>query len=245
MLNPGRVLTRAQILDHVWDYDFGGSSTVVSTYVAYVRRKLASYGPDVIHTQRAVGYSLRLPDLEGPGGPPMTLSSLKPGPADPGRGCAGPSCGPGSWPACWPSCCRAGRLRRRRGDRPAPVPAQPDRHAAPERAQAVPAVHRERDRGRRPSGCPGNRSPPRRPDRCGCEGAAAGGQPGSGQGQEGARRRRGAGRAEHHARRAALHRGAGPGSVLYRVHHPRRAGQGQLVRGNPDLRRACPATCAA
>ena len=69
MLNPGRVLTRAQILDHVWDYDFGGASTVVSTYVAYLRRKLARYGPDVIHTQRAVGYSLRLPDLEGQAGP--------------------------------------------------------------------------------------------------------------------------------------------------------------------------------
>jgi two-component system OmpR family response regulator len=69
MLNPGRVLTRAQILDHVWDYDFGGSSTVVSTYVAYVRRKLARHGPDVIHTQRAVGYSLRLPDLEGQADP--------------------------------------------------------------------------------------------------------------------------------------------------------------------------------
>jgi two-component system, OmpR family, response regulator len=61
MLNPGRVLTRAQLLDHVWDYDFRGSTTVVSTYVAYLRRKLARYGPDVIHTQRAVGYSLRLP----------------------------------------------------------------------------------------------------------------------------------------------------------------------------------------
>ena len=61
MLNPGRVLTRAQLLDHVWNYDFGGSSTVVSTYVAYLRRKLARYGPDVIHTQRAVGYCLRLP----------------------------------------------------------------------------------------------------------------------------------------------------------------------------------------
>jgi two-component system, OmpR family, response regulator len=61
MLNPGRVLTRAQLLDHVWDYDFGGSSAVVSTYVAYLRRKLARRGPDVIHTQRAVGYSLRLP----------------------------------------------------------------------------------------------------------------------------------------------------------------------------------------
>jgi two-component system, OmpR family, response regulator len=61
MLNPGRVLTRTQLLSHVWDYDFGGSSTVVSTYVTYLRRKLASDGPELIHTQRAVGYSLRLP----------------------------------------------------------------------------------------------------------------------------------------------------------------------------------------
>jgi len=68
MLNPGRVLTRAQLLDHVWDYDFGGSSTVVSTYVAYLRRKLARHGSDVIHTQRGVGYSLRLPRPGDPAG---------------------------------------------------------------------------------------------------------------------------------------------------------------------------------
>src|SRR5215471_13889041 len=61
MLNPGRVLTRSQLLAHVWDYDFGGSSTVVATYVAYLRRKLAAHGPDIIHTQRGIGYSLRLP----------------------------------------------------------------------------------------------------------------------------------------------------------------------------------------
>jgi two-component system, OmpR family, response regulator len=61
MLNPGRVLTRAQLLSNVWDYDFGGSSTVVSTYVTYLRRKLAGDGPNLIHTQRAVGFSLRLP----------------------------------------------------------------------------------------------------------------------------------------------------------------------------------------
>jgi two-component system, OmpR family, response regulator len=61
LLNPGRVLTRAQLLDHVWDYDFGGSSTVVSTYVAYLRRKLAAHGPQLIHTQRGIGYILRLP----------------------------------------------------------------------------------------------------------------------------------------------------------------------------------------
>src|SRR6478672_3326140 len=66
MLNPGRVLTRAQLLDHVWDYDFGGSSTVVSTYVTYLRRKLAGSGPDLIWTQRAVGYSLRLPRPSDP-----------------------------------------------------------------------------------------------------------------------------------------------------------------------------------
>jgi two-component system OmpR family response regulator len=68
MLNPGRVLTRAQILDHVWHYDFGGSGTVVATYIGYLRRKLAACGADgggsaaeLIHTQRAVGYRLRLP----------------------------------------------------------------------------------------------------------------------------------------------------------------------------------------
>ena len=66
MLHPGRVLTRAELLDHVWDYDFGGSSTVVATYVAYLRRKLAAHGPDVIHTQRGVGYTLRLPREDGP-----------------------------------------------------------------------------------------------------------------------------------------------------------------------------------
>ena len=61
MLNPGRVLTRSQLLDHVWNYDFGGSTTVVATYIAYLRRKLGAHGPEVIHTQRAIGYSLRPP----------------------------------------------------------------------------------------------------------------------------------------------------------------------------------------
>src|SRR5712692_3353525 len=82
MLNPGRVLTRAQLLDHVWDYDFGGSSTVVSTYIAYLRRKLARYGPDVIHTQRAIGYSLRVPrpgDPAGADGPAAPGNSASPG----------------------------------------------------------------------------------------------------------------------------------------------------------------------
>jgi two-component system, OmpR family, response regulator len=82
MLNPGRVLTRAQLLDHVWDYDFGGSSTVVATYIAYLRRKLAQFGPDVIHTQRAVGYRLR---LSRPGGPASHGGAVDPGDA-PGLG---------------------------------------------------------------------------------------------------------------------------------------------------------------
>ncbi len=64
MLNPNRVLTRGQLLANVWDYDFEGNSTVVATYVAYLRRKLSEYGSDVIHTQRGVGYSLRVP-LDG------------------------------------------------------------------------------------------------------------------------------------------------------------------------------------
>jgi two-component system OmpR family response regulator len=69
LLNPGRVLTRSQLLDHVWDYDFGGNSTVVSTYVAYLRRKLVQFGVDLIHTQRGVGYSLRLPRADEKAGP--------------------------------------------------------------------------------------------------------------------------------------------------------------------------------
>jgi two-component system, OmpR family, response regulator len=64
MLNAGRVLTRAQLLDHVWDYDFGGKGAVVATYVGYLRRKLGEHGPDLIHTQRAVGYSLRRPQSD-------------------------------------------------------------------------------------------------------------------------------------------------------------------------------------
>ena len=61
MLNPGRVLTHAQLLANVWDQEFVGSNKVVATYVVYLRRKLAGLGPELIHTQRAVGYCLRLP----------------------------------------------------------------------------------------------------------------------------------------------------------------------------------------
>jgi two-component system, OmpR family, response regulator len=61
MLNPRRVLTRTQLLEHVWDYDFGGDARVLETYVSYLRRKLDIHGPPLIHTVRGVGYALRTP----------------------------------------------------------------------------------------------------------------------------------------------------------------------------------------
>jgi two-component system OmpR family response regulator len=61
LLNPRRVLTRAQILDHVWEYDFGGDARVLETYISYLRKKLDAYGPSLIHTARGVGYALRAP----------------------------------------------------------------------------------------------------------------------------------------------------------------------------------------
>ena len=61
MLNPRRVLTKRQILDNVWHYDFGGDSNICETYVSYLRKKLNAHGPALIHTVRLVGYVLREP----------------------------------------------------------------------------------------------------------------------------------------------------------------------------------------
>ncbi len=61
MLNPRQVLSKTQILDHVWEYDFNGDDNVVETFVSYLRRKLDRHGLPLIHTIRLVGYSLRLP----------------------------------------------------------------------------------------------------------------------------------------------------------------------------------------
>jgi len=61
MLNPRRVLTRTQLLEHVWDYDFGGDARVLETYISYLRKKLDAHGPPLIHTVRGVGYALRQP----------------------------------------------------------------------------------------------------------------------------------------------------------------------------------------
>jgi two-component system OmpR family response regulator len=61
MTNAGRVVSKAQILDRVWSYDFGGDGRIVESYVYYLRRKIDKYDPPLIHTVRGVGYALRLP----------------------------------------------------------------------------------------------------------------------------------------------------------------------------------------
>lgn len=66
LADPGRVLTRAQILDHVWSHDFAGDARIVETYVRYVRKKVDRLGPPLIHTVHGIGYCLRL--LREPGG---------------------------------------------------------------------------------------------------------------------------------------------------------------------------------
>jgi two-component system OmpR family response regulator len=70
MQNAPRVLSKAQILDHVWQYDFGGDANIVETYVSYLRRKVDGIGPPLIHTVRGVGYRLAVPrdqELRGSG----------------------------------------------------------------------------------------------------------------------------------------------------------------------------------
>ncbi len=61
LINAGRVVSKAQILDRVWKYDFGGDGRIVESYVYYLRRKIDKSGPPLIHTVRGVGYALRLP----------------------------------------------------------------------------------------------------------------------------------------------------------------------------------------
>jgi len=61
ILNPRRVLSKAQILQNVWRYDFGGNSNVVETYVSYLRKKLDALGPPLIKTVRQAGYMLDAP----------------------------------------------------------------------------------------------------------------------------------------------------------------------------------------
>jgi two-component system OmpR family response regulator len=59
--NARRVLSKSEILDHVWHYDFEGDPNIVETYISYLRKKVDCFEPPLIHTIRGVGYSLRLP----------------------------------------------------------------------------------------------------------------------------------------------------------------------------------------
>jgi two-component system OmpR family response regulator len=61
MRNPGLVLSKTQILEHVWNYDFNGDTGVIESYVSYLRRKLDTTEPRLLHTVRGVGYVLRVP----------------------------------------------------------------------------------------------------------------------------------------------------------------------------------------
>jgi len=61
LANPRLVLSKSQILDHVWQYDFGGDANVVETYISYLRKKVDYIDPPLIQTIRGAGYSLRLP----------------------------------------------------------------------------------------------------------------------------------------------------------------------------------------
>ena len=61
LINADRVVSKAQILDHVWQYDFRGDVGIVETYISYLRKKIDIQEPQLIHTVRGVGYRLRLP----------------------------------------------------------------------------------------------------------------------------------------------------------------------------------------
>ena len=61
LINADRVVSKAQILDHVWQYDFRGDAGIVETYISYLRKKIDVYDPPLIHTVRGVGYRLRIP----------------------------------------------------------------------------------------------------------------------------------------------------------------------------------------
>ena len=61
LINADRVVSKSQILDHVWQYDFRGDAGIVETYISYLRKKIDIFNPPLIHTIRGVGYRLRMP----------------------------------------------------------------------------------------------------------------------------------------------------------------------------------------
>jgi two-component system OmpR family response regulator len=60
--NAGRVVSRGQILDHVWEYDFAGESAIIESFISNLRKKVDAEEPKLIHTVRSVGYSVREPE---------------------------------------------------------------------------------------------------------------------------------------------------------------------------------------
>jgi len=74
MVNAGLVMSKAQILDQVWDYDFGGNGAIVESYISYLRKKVDFLDPPLIHTVRGVGYTMRLPYDSGPPSSPRQTS---------------------------------------------------------------------------------------------------------------------------------------------------------------------------
>jgi two-component system OmpR family response regulator len=84
LLNPGRVLSKQQILDHVWQYDFNGEDNVVETYVSYLRRKVDDVEPRLLRTVRGFGYVLRADAPEAGAGPWPGEGSI-PGPGEGSR----------------------------------------------------------------------------------------------------------------------------------------------------------------
>ncbi len=61
LINAEKVVSKTQILDRVWDYQAGGDSRIVESYISYLRRKIDKQDPPLIHTVRGVGYTLRRP----------------------------------------------------------------------------------------------------------------------------------------------------------------------------------------
>ena len=114
------MLSRAQLLEHVWGRGYTGQSQVVETYVSYLRRKLHRLGPSLIHTRRGAGYLLCAPEIGTPGAGAPDLGL--PGQDIPDLGA--PDLGAAPEPAVWAMMLTgfalAGAVIRRRGHTPGP-----------------------------------------------------------------------------------------------------------------------------
>ncbi len=101
MLNANRVLSKAQILDHVWKYDFRGDDNIVESYISYLRRKVDNVQPRLIHTLRGVGLRAAQTGRLSPSWPSPRGSGTR---SRSNPTCAGSRCAPSSWRPCWSWC---------------------------------------------------------------------------------------------------------------------------------------------